>query len=111
MTKKRWTVEFSDEDWLSIELNVAKGKVTGLVLNYLAHIDDEIREVVRYDTDHGYLHRHQFWLNEKRQVLDLDDPKNPLHDYGAIFEVAAADLRANWSIYRRKLERAMKTKR
>lgn len=111
MTKKRWTVEFSDEDWLSIELDVAKGKVTGLVLNYLAHIDDEIREVVRYDTDHGYLHQHQFWLSGTRQVRDLENPKKPSTDYGAVFQVAAADLRTNWSIYRSKLQRAIKKKR
>jgi hypothetical protein len=111
MTKKRWTVEFSDEDWLSIELDVTKGKVTGLVLNYLAHIDDEIREVVRYDTDHGYLHRHRFWLSENKQVHDLEDPKNPSTDYGAVFQAAADDLRANWSAYRSKLQRTIKRKR
>jgi len=104
MTKKRWTLEFSDEDWLVVELNVVRGKVKGFVLNYVAHVGDRIREVVRYDTDHGHLHLHRFWMDERRQTLDLEDRERPSDDYGGVFSTAAADLRANWSQYRGRLK-------
>lgn len=108
MTKKRWTLEFSDEDWLVVELNVVRGKVKGFVLNYVAHIGDRIHEVVRYDTDHGYLHVHRFWLDERHQTSDLEDPTHPSENYGAVFSKAAADLRVNWSQYRGRLARRLR---
>lgn len=108
MTKKRWTLEFSDEDWLVVELNITQGKVKGFVLDYIAHIGGRIHEVVRYDIDHGYLHVHRFWLDEGRQIADLEDPRRPSENYAGVFSKAAADLRTNWFQYRRRLARRVR---
>jgi hypothetical protein len=99
----------SEEDALRCELTILEGKVTGLLLQYEAHLEGEWHPVVRYDTSHGFLHRHRFWLPETRQTDDLEDPDQPSRDYTAAFDAAKKDLNSHWKSYRKAMEKAWST--
>jgi hypothetical protein len=99
----------SEEDALRCELTILEGKVTGLLLQYEAHLEGEWRPVVRYDTSHGFLHRHRFWLPQTRQTDDLEDPDRPAGDDTAAFDAAKRDLNAHWRLYRKAIEKAWST--
>ena len=98
-----------EEDALRCELTILEGRVTGLLLQYEAHLNGEWRQVVRYDTSHGFLHRHRFWLPETRQTDDLEDPQQPARDYTAAFDAAKKDLKDHWKSYRKAMEKAWST--
>lgn len=96
----------NEDDALRCELTILEGRVTGPLLQYEAHLDAEWRPVVRYDTSHGFLHRHRSWLPENRQTDDLESPKHPARDYSAAFEAAKNDLKEHWKSYRKAMEKA-----
>lgn len=97
-----------DEDFLRVHLVILEGRVIGLVIQYEAIIDDELVEIVRYDTSHGFLHRHRFWLQSKNQTDNLEDPSRPARDYTQQVNLARDDLVANWLSYRERMERALR---
>lgn len=96
----------NEEDALRCELTILESRVIGLLLQYEAHLEGVWTPVVRYDTSHGFLHRHRFWLPEGRQTDDLEDPDQPQRDYTAAFTTAKQDLSAHWQAYRKEMERA-----
>lgn len=61
------------------------------------------RVVVRYDTCHGHLHLHRYWIGGGL-ARDLEDPRSPMRSYAARLDAAEKDLRQNWQGYRAKIE-------
>jgi hypothetical protein len=101
----------TEEDVLRCELTIDDGKVTRMTLQYEADIKGEWREVVRYDTSHGFLHRHRFWLPPGRQIDAREDSDDPVDDYTQAFERAKKDLTANWRRYRKLMQRSKSPKK
>lgn len=101
-----YNVFLTEDDVVRCELTILEGRVVAMLLQYEAHIDGQWVEVVRYDTSHGFLHRHRFWLPERRQTDDLEDPDHPSRDYTDAFELARKDLGSNWRAYRKAMGKA-----
>lgn len=100
-----------EEDFLRVHLLILEGRVVGLVIQYEAIIDDELVQVVRYDTSHGFLHRHRFWLDSKSQTDSLEDPERPTRDYTSQVKMARDDLVANWTAYRKLMQKTLRKRR
>ena len=92
-----------ETDLLDVRILVEKGRVVGFVLNYAAVIRGEERVVCRYDTCHGHLHVHRYWLRGGAPQ-DLEPPGRAAPDYARMAGAAEADLAHNWRAYRAKME-------
>ena len=99
-----------EQDFLRVHLVILEGRVIALVIQYEAVIRDQVVPVVRYDTSHGYLHRHRFWLPEGRQTDDMEDPGRPAADYTTQVNLIRNDLVQNWQQYRAKMSRKRESK-
>jgi hypothetical protein len=98
-------VEFTPTDRLEVAFIKERGKVTAFAIQYQAVIRGHWISVVRYDTNHGYLHRHRFWLEEDEQVDDREPRGKPSADYTVPFKTAYDDLSANWRSFRAHMTR------
>ena len=67
--KKEFTKELSPdgEDRLRVRINVDKGKVKDVVVQYESKIKEKWYCIVRYDCSHGFFHRDM--LNPKREEI------------------------------------------
>lgn len=59
--------------------------------------------VCRYDTCHGYLHVHRYWLRDGSPKR-LEDERRGKLTYTEKATAAEADLKENWREYRAKME-------
>ena len=98
-------VEFTPADRLEVAFTKQRGKVTAFSIQYQAIIRGQWVSVVRYDTNHGYLHRHRFWLPPNEQIDDRDPRKQPAADYTIPFKTAYDELSANWRTFRASMTR------
>ena len=76
-----------------------KGVILSFVVQYEALINNKWREIIRYDTRHGFAHKDVIHPNGKKD-------KQPLfiQDYNAAFTFAMDDLKTSWAWYRRGYE-------
>ncbi len=98
-------VEFTPTDRLEVAFTKEQGKVTAFSIQYQAVIRGEWVSVVRYDTNHGYLHRHRFWLAPDKQIDDREPRSQPARDYTIPFKTAYDELCANWRAFRANMKR------
>lgn len=92
-------VILTHEDKADYELLVRAGRLVGFAINYRAFIAGDWREVLRYDTSHGQLHRHRFWAADTH--ADLERKSGAVQaDFTEAFESAKQDVVANWRQYR-----------
>ncbi len=94
--------------FLDFERHKEGADVTFLKINFCTIIDDQVYEVCRYDTCHGFLHVHRFWLPEGRQTEDLEDPSQPASSYRDWFKHAMDDLEANGERYAQNIRRRLR---
>jgi uncharacterized protein YcsI (UPF0317 family) len=95
---------FTDVDLVDVEFTFEGNRIAIFRINYRAFILGAWHEVVRYDNAHGNpLHIHRFWPPPKgaKDYLETE----PRSDYTDAVEAALADLDANWSAYRRRVEK------
>lgn len=90
-------------------MEIDNGQVLGFAVNYRAQIQGEWVEVVRYDTNHGYLHIHENWKDPETAIRPLEDKENADPPYNETFTKAQEDLKANWRDYRRRMEQRLMT--
>lgn len=105
MAHHRFRKPLPGGDFLDFSFLVERGEVTELSVNYTALIDGRHQEVIRWDTNHGHLHVHRFWLGPAEQVEDLEDPGDPKKAYKAALTSIERELRLRHEDYRRKMER------
>ena len=105
MGKKEFTKELSPkgEDRLRIKLDVEKGKVIDVVVQYEAKIKDRWYSIVRYDCSHGYFHRDLLNLKgeETKQSIAIRNLKDAL-------TYAEQDIKDRWEWYKEKFKKGMK---
>jgi hypothetical protein len=94
--------------FLDFERHKEGSDVTFLKINLCAVIDGRAYAVCRYDTCHGFLHVHRFWLPEKSQTKELEDPGKPAQSYRDWFRFAMEDLDANGQRYIELIARKVK---
>lgn len=84
---REFLVQLSARDALDVRIEVRQGEVVDFALNYRALIEGRWYEVVRYDTAHGYLHKHVH-RRDSDEVVALEDPKEAGPPYGAALDRA-----------------------
>lgn len=97
MPRIRYVVLLSSEDRIRVDFETERGQVTTLhVVQYETMRHGDWHPVVRYDMAHGFVH------------LDLQTPTGPvkyritIQDLDEALTFAIADLKTNWSIYKRR---------
>jgi hypothetical protein len=87
----------SGADRLRIRFTVRKGKVTQLVVQYEALIEERWEAIVRYDTAHGYLHRDLYQRGRTQPTKETV----PVADLNEGLNRAIDDLQRHWQMYKR----------
>ncbi|MBI5696221.1 MAG: hypothetical protein HZC51_10900 [Nitrospirae bacterium] len=88
---------------IRVEAVKERGAILSFVAQYEAFIDNKWREVVRYDTHHGYAHKDIIHPNGKKEKQPL-----PHQDYNTAFTFAVNDIKTSWRWYRHGYEMEMK---
>jgi len=89
-------------DRMRVEAIKEMGAIQGFVVQYEALINNRWREIIRYDTRHGFAHKDIIHPNGKKE-------KQPLlyQDYNTAFTFAVDDLKNSWRWYRHGYEMEM----
>ena len=94
-----WSVSFNGSK-IDVKIEILKGKVVGFSLN-LSYLEGDRRiSAIRWDTAHGYLHKHEFWKSKKAIKdkgylgMHLGDALTELYD----------ELKENWKKYVKKMK-------
>ena len=90
------------QDRIRVEAVKEKGVISSFVVQYEALINNRWREIVRYDTHHGFAHKDIIHPNGRKD-------KQPLffQDYNTAFTFAVDDLKTSWRWYRHGYEMEM----
>ena len=105
MGSKEFTKELSldGEDRLRIKIEVEKGKVKDVVVQYESKIKDKWYPIVRYDCSHGFFHRDI--LNQKgektKQVIQIQNLKDAL-------TYEEQDIKDRWERYKKRFKKGIK---
>lgn len=103
MRKKQWFLTF-DGARIDVSLIIEKGKIMAFSLNLSFEKEGEKYDIVRWDTAHGYLHKHEFWRTTKTikekyfEKVSLDK----------IFVEIYKNLLKNWESYVKKFKGCVK---
>lgn len=76
-----------------------RGKLIKLLVQYETFVNGKWFAVIRYDNEHGYIHKDI--LNDKEKVID----KIPLGkeiDYKSAINVATKDIAQNWQDHKKE---------
>jgi len=93
-------VKYLDEDKLErirVRLQIKKGKIEKLVIQYESFITNEWRAIVRYDTAHGFFHRDVLYPNgeQVKQSINIENLNNAVL-------YAEQDLKDRWEFYKNR---------
>ncbi len=105
MGSKEFTKELSldGENRLRIKIEVQKGRVKDVVVQYESKIKDKWYPIVRYDCSHGFFHRDM--LNHRgettKQVIQIQNLKDAL-------TYAEQDIKDRWVWYKERFKKGMK---
>lgn len=91
------TTEYSyfltEHDKLRIYFQEDRGRISYFIVQYSSLIESRWRSIMRYDTCHGYAHKHRFHLGDEELITDLSQPGDSLND---IFTEATSDIKQNF---------------
>ncbi|MEP9409934.1 MAG: hypothetical protein HRF42_00750 [Candidatus Brocadia sp.] len=90
------------KDRLRVIASKEKGKIVRFVAQYEAYIKDEWRNIVRYDTIHGFAHKDLIHPNGTTDKQPL-----PFTDFNVAFTFAVQDLKVSWKWYRIAYEKEL----
>ncbi len=90
------------KDRLRVIASKEKGKIVRFAAQYEAYIKNEWRNIVRYDTSHGFAHKdliHPNGITDKQPL--------PFTDFNVAFTFAIQDLKISWKWYRIAYEKEL----
>ena len=103
MKRKEYVYLLSDTD-RKRHIHSRTGKITDFLVQYEVLIDGKWAPVVRYDTAHGYAHKH---------ILNPDGSKQKVilgaYGYEAALSLADLDINQNWKAYKARYMRRLAT--
>ena len=71
MQRIEYTVALTKEDKKKVVFDKERGEILHFVVQYYSLIDSRWRSVMRFDTCHGYAHRHTFHRDGREYVVEL----------------------------------------
>lgn len=105
MGNKEFTKELGEDgdDRLRVKINVEKGRVNNVVVQYESKIKDKWYAIVRYDCSHGFFHRDILNPNGEKikQPISISNLMDAL-------TYAEQDIKDRWEWYRDKFKRGLK---
>jgi hypothetical protein len=94
---------FTLEDEADVTIQKKNGRIVSFGVNYRTNINGKWHDVIRYDTAHGAMHVHRFWISPG--II-------PIRDVGAdiksIIIEAVNDVKENWTAYKNFLTEKVK---
>lgn len=70
----------TSEDKIRITFRKKHGKIEYFIVQYSALINSRWRAIMRFDTCHGYAHKHTFHLRSREYIINLTDKGDGLND-------------------------------
>ncbi|MBI4824654.1 MAG: hypothetical protein HY805_10580 [Nitrospirae bacterium] len=105
MGKKEFTKELipGGDDRLRVKINIEKGKVVDVVVQYESRIKDKWYAIVRYDCSHGFFHRDILSPKgaEIKQPISIQNLSDAL-------TYAEQDIKDRWEWYKEKFKKGMR---
>jgi len=90
-------IRLTADDEVDVKINRENGRITGFSVNYRTRISGKWHNVIRYDTAHGMIHVHRFWISTKPVAIkkfETDDIKKAV-------DRSIDDIETNWSRYKK----------
>lgn len=84
----------SEEDKIRIAFTKKRGKIEFFIVQYSALINSRWRPIMRFDTCHGYAHKHTFHLRNKEYIIDLTKRGDILNE---VFTESSSYVRQNFN--------------
>jgi len=72
-----------------------RGKVTGFTVQLEVYVNDQWREVIRYDSAHGFAHIDRYYLGGRKVKKELNLKLNEA------LTLADEDIKENWKAYQK----------
>ena len=103
MSNKSFIIDLTAEDRIRLRFTTKEGKVRNFVVQYEIFLKDEWREILRYDTTHGFLHMDICHYKKKSDKIKLD-----ITDLNQALTYAIQDIKARWRFYRERFGKEIK---
>lgn len=70
----------TENDKIRIAFQKRRGKIEYFIVQYYVLINSRWRSIMRYDTCHGYAHKHTFHMNKKEYIIKLTSEGDSLNE-------------------------------
>jgi hypothetical protein len=91
------------QDRLRVVAYKEKGRIIGFLAQYEAFIEQDWRQIVRYDTAHDFAHKDTIHPDGETVKQPL-----PFSDFNTAFTCAIQDIKVSWKWYRKTYEEELK---
>lgn len=109
MSRKKEFTKILDKlglERLRVKLAIEKGRIVDLVFQYESFINEEWKEIVRYDIAHGFFHRDYIFPNGKKEKVRIE-----IKDLTLAAMFAEQDIKDKWEFYKNKYLKEWKGKK
>ena len=96
----------SDKERLRVKLTIDRGKVIDFVFQYESFINEQWREIVRYDISHGFFHRDFITQKGEKEKTRIEMP-----DIKTSATYAEQDIKDKWEFYKTKYVKSIKKRK
>mgnify|MGYP000497098539 CR=1 FL=1 len=79
MKETDYSYPITEEDKIRIVFRKRRGKIEYFIVQYSALINSRWRSIMRFDTCHGYAHKHTFRLKGKEYIINLTNRGDDLN--------------------------------
>lgn len=95
----------SGKERLRVKLTIDKNKLIDFVLQYESFINEQWREIVRYDLAHGFFHRDFITPTGEQEKTRIE-----MQDIKTSATYAEQDIKDKWEFYKAKYLKDLKKK-
>ena len=93
MEKRDYTYFLTPEDKVRIAFDQSRGTIRHFIVQYSSLIKGRWRSIMRFDTCHGYAHKHTHHLASDERIVTLTAPGDRLNE---TFTEASAFIKDNY---------------
>jgi len=104
MRKKQWFLVFNHVR-IDVTINIDRGKIVGFSVNLSIEEEGEKKDIARWDTAHGYLHKYEFWGTTKT----IKDKKYENVSLDVAFREIYKDMIGDWRKFVERWKNARKS--